>query len=119
MDLPHTPTRHGDQSIPVSPVVLQIERHLVFTPGRASSIASTPIRSPSPTPHRTETYSPRPDGFYFEDGTGGHVTKLELPDDEKHYALDAEEVLADIRRLEAAIEVCTVAQAGFFPLLEV
>ena len=40
------------------------------------------------------------------------MTKLELPDDEKHYVLDAEEVLADIRRLEAAIEVCTTALVG-------
>ncbi|GHJ89863.1 hypothetical protein NliqN6_6265 [Naganishia liquefaciens] len=104
MILPHTPLRHGDHSIPVSPVVLEIERRLLFTPGRVSSSASTPVHSPRSAAPHAATYSPRPDDFYFEDGAGGHVTRLELPDDEKHYALDAVEVLADIRRLEAAIE---------------
>lgn len=49
-------------------------------------------------------YSPRPDDFYFGDGVGGCVTKLELPDDEREVGV-AEEFLGDIRRLEDAIEV--------------
>lgn len=52
-------------------------------------------------------YSPRPDDFYFGDGDGGYVTKLELPDDEKELVV-AEGFLDDIRRLENAIEVSPV-----------
>jgi hypothetical protein len=110
MDLPRTPLRHSDQAIPVSPVVLEIERRLLFTPTPAS-FASTPVDQSSPTACTKATYSPRPDDFYFEDGAGGYVTKLELPDDEKNYVLDADDFLSDIRRLEEAIEVSRACTA--------
>ncbi|KAJ9093459.1 hypothetical protein QFC19_008318 [Naganishia cerealis] len=51
-----------------------------------------------------ESYSPRPDDFYFDDGSGGHVVKLELPESEKEL-LSAEDFLSDIRKIESAIEV--------------
>lgn len=100
MDLPHTPLRRYDQPIPVSPVVLDIERRLPFTPEHPASLTSTRLNPLSPT-----AYSPRPDDFYFDDGAGGYVTKLELPDNEKDCVLVADEYLSDIRKLEEAIEV--------------
>lgn len=113
MDLPRTPLRHGDQAIPVSPVVLEIERRLLFTPTTAS-FTSTPVDQPSP---KAPAYSPRPDDFYFDDGAGGYVTKLELPDDEKNYELDGDEFLSDIRRLEEAIEVSRTAMLASYTTL--
>lgn len=106
--LPHTPQRHtyGPYSshIPLSPIVLEIERQLLFTEDRQTSDVKPSTSFDSLAAYAYTGYSPRPDDFYFDDGTGGYVTKLELPEDEREVVV-AEEFLQDIRRLEDAIEV--------------
>jgi hypothetical protein len=104
---PHTPQRHSygsNQQIPLSPIVLEIERQLSFTPDRQPSNMKPSASLDSLAAYAYTGYSPRPDDFYFDDGVGGYVTKLELPDDERRAGV-AEEFLGDIRRLEDAIEV--------------
>lgn len=108
--LPHTPQRHtyglDTSHIPLSPIVLEIERQLLFTPDRQTSTIKPSTSLDSLATYAYTGYSPRPDDFYFDDGDGGYVTKLELPEDEREVVV-AEEFLKDIRRLEDAIEVST------------
>jgi len=117
-NLPHTPRRYspyypaGDTVEAISPVVLDIERRL-FTPERSSSRILPHDSSETVAEYACQDYSPRPDDFYFDDGLGGHVVKLELPESDREL-LSAEEFLADIRKIEEAIEVscCT----AFIPI---
>ncbi|KAJ9099860.1 hypothetical protein QFC21_003863 [Naganishia friedmannii] len=107
-NLPHTPRRYspfhpaGDAADAISPVVLDIERRL-FTPERSSSRMLPYDSSETIVEYTCQNYSPRPDDFYFDDGIGGHVVKLELPESEREL-LSAEGFLADIRKIEAGIE---------------
>jgi hypothetical protein len=109
LNLPQTPRRFssfhatGDTEAAISPVVLDIERRL-FT--RERSLSFTPLYDSAETiaEYTCQNYSPRPDDFYFDDGLGGHVMKLELPESEREL-LSAEGFLSDIRKIEAAIEV--------------
>jgi hypothetical protein len=86
--------------------VLEIERQLLFTPDRQTSTIKPSTSLDSLATYAYTGYSPRPDDFYFDDGAGGYVTKLELPEDEREEVV-AEEFLKDIRRLENAFEVST------------
>lgn len=101
--LPHTPRRPAQehtQQIPISPIVLEIERQLLFTPDRPGAHLKSPTSLDGIATYACQGYSPRPDDFYFDGG----VTKLELPDDEREVVV-ADEFLKDIRKLEDAIEV--------------
>ncbi|KAJ9118243.1 hypothetical protein QFC22_004152 [Naganishia vaughanmartiniae] len=105
---PYTPRRYSpfhptdDSTDAISPVVLDIERRL-FTPERSSSRTLSYGSSEIIAEYACQNYSPRPDDFYFDDGLGGHVVKLELPESERGL-LSAEGFLVDIRQIEEAIE---------------